>query len=105
MENINIKFIELLKKLQVCGMDFTIRSYSGRGMYGKSCVAIVDTDASLWDIALALSEINDENLDLNRVGSPMQDSMGLGQVYYWPSMEMDRSMEIYDEDEEEEYYY
>lgn len=60
------------------------RSYSGRGMYGKECVAISGEDVSAWDVARALwfNNLDEEDMD---VPEPRQDQMGLGTVLYWPS--------------------
>ena len=52
------------------------KSYSGRGMYGKTCVSV--RDASVWEIARAIPE------DMN-VPEPRQDQLGLAIVVYWPS--------------------
>lgn len=65
---------ELIEALEEVGYD--TRSYSGRAMYGKSCVAV--TDSSPWELARALS------LDFD-LSCPREDSLGLGNVLYWPS--------------------
>lgn len=63
---------------------FETRSYSGRGMYGKSCVAV--TDVSAWEVAKALmNETHDGEFD--DLSEPKQDSLGMGNVLYWPSYE------------------
>ncbi len=57
-------------------------SYSGRGMYGKTCVSVHadrDSGISLWVLA---QELVDHGLP-----EPKQDQLGLGMVYYWPSYE------------------
>lgn len=51
-------------------------SYSGRGMYGKTCVGIVtdqpdEVIASCRDFGLSI---------------PRRDSMGLSTICYWPSI-------------------
>lgn len=82
-------FIALLQEVYDQGdIEFNVRSYSGRGMYGKECVAITtDGHTSAWTIALALADLNAGNIDLYGLGEPREDSMGLGRVYYWPQME------------------
>jgi hypothetical protein len=71
--------------------------YSGRGMYGKQCVAVkVDSDAQLWELAVALTEVE------VFPGDPKTDSFGLGIVAYWPSIEWDASAVEQEEEEEEE---
>ena len=69
----------LIKALAESGFD--PRSYSGRGMYGKTCVAVSDTTP--WDVAKALfSEQYDGEFD--DLPEPHADSLGLGSVIYWP---------------------
>lgn len=81
-------FLELLRKVWNNGdIEMNVRSYSGRGMYGKTCIAVVTND--LWDLAIELAQVAErDNLGLlDLPGSPAQDSMGLGRVYYWPQLE------------------
>jgi len=67
--------------------------YSGRGMYGASCVGYVGDDPILFafDLALATagcdrddpllpSDLRDE---LEHIGNPCSDSMGMGTIWYW----------------------
>jgi hypothetical protein len=82
----NKSFLELLRELHDDGnLEFEVRSYSGRGMYGDSCIAVVG-DLSAWTLALALADINGGNIDLFDLPAPREDSMGLGYVYYWPNL-------------------
>ena len=63
-------------------LGYEPRSYSGRGMYGKECVAV--TGVSVWNVAQGLfSEQFDE--DFSELPEPKQDALGLGNVLYWPS--------------------
>jgi hypothetical protein len=70
--------------------------YSGRGMYGERCLAIV-TDDSAWTLRGEIEEIRDtckqfdqhdeaDDLTLLLSKIPREDSMGLSSVYYWPSI-------------------
>lgn len=88
-------FIDLLKEVHDQGdIEFDVRSYSGRGMYGKECVAITtDSHVSAWTIALAIADMNGGNMDLFGLGDPREDSMGLGRVYYWPQLEWPEGVE------------
>jgi hypothetical protein len=54
------------------------RSYSGRGMYGSSCVAVVvKAETELLKIGAALGS--------GLAGEPVRtDSLGFGTVVYWP---------------------
>ena len=65
--------------------------YSGRGMYGKKCPAIVvNDDAQPFDIALALAGFLGETEEVDPytihefLGGSQMDSMGLGYVIYFP---------------------
>ena len=63
------------------GEDMTIRSYSGRGMYGKTCLAITgDIDPIEIGFYLAKTSVM-ENEDFPPT---KQNSMGLSIVLYWP---------------------
>lgn len=78
------KFIETLEDA-----NFEVKSYSGRGMYGKSCVSVSQRDGedtSAWEIARELFHA-DHDGEFDNVPEPRQDSLGLGIVLYWPSYE------------------
>lgn len=67
------------------------RSYSGRGMFGKSCVAVSlnsDNNLSEWYIA---QELVREGDSVNP-GAPRHDEMGLGTIIYWPNYPWPESM-------------
>ena len=106
-----------------------VRSYSGRGMYGKSCLAItgslrecqravanvvgvlideiVDAEADLNDDSLsdAIRNAADITVTTNRklieqlIATQQSDSMGMGTVMYWPNFTFEAD-ETVDEDEE-----
>lgn len=68
--------------------------YSGRGMYGANCFAIVTDDA--WAVRDTLQRLFD-TLDLSEADevaalnymfehTPHEDSMGRGTVLYWPGL-------------------
>ncbi len=68
---------------------YETRSYSGRGMYGKDCLAItVSSPMALWNLALILKEdlMEDEDLDFQEPSTPNWDAVGLGYVLYWPNV-------------------
>jgi hypothetical protein len=71
-------------------------NYSGRGMYGKSCIAISGSHSDcMYVISDAIKQLasqlgrsddydhHDFNSDVDILLSFSTDSMGLGQVYYW----------------------
>jgi len=70
---------------------FNVRSYSGRGMYGKSCVAVyVDDATDLLKIGVTIGETY---ADLRAA----TDSMGRGMVVYWPSQTWEDTYEDSDD--------
>lgn len=80
--------IDLLRQVWDNGdMEMEVRSYSGRGMYGDTCVAVtLGSYANAWTLALAIADVNNGNADLFGLPEPRSDSMGLGTVLYWPSL-------------------
>lgn len=75
-----------------------IRPYSGRFMFGQSCVGIA-TDAPYSAIAdLVVATVNDGNVDLQLVDGltglihdTRQDSLGNGVILYWPELKWEPS--------------
>jgi hypothetical protein len=65
-------------------------SYSGRGMYGKQCIA-VDIDGGvasfMFKLGLLLGETSPEEVDAFTDLTICTDSMGRGSVVYFPSLE------------------
>lgn len=67
-------------------LGYNTRAYSGRGMYGRSCLAVTVDDEPLtvaWDIARSASEDEQELLPANICW----DNMGRSSVVYWPQVE------------------
>lgn len=64
--------------------------YSGRGMYGSTCIGIVGSVTTLTHFIRTLSEqvlVGEENglvPFLEEVHNVRQDSMGRDQIFYWP---------------------
>lgn len=87
MENIK----ELVK--EYCedeGLDYR-EDYSGRGMFGRRCVAITcDNPLNVLCELFAYIVDSDEDLDGCDVqcalGEPKQDSMGMRSVLYFPKL-------------------
>ena len=86
--------------------EYEPQSYSGRGMYGKSCVGITCDNPS--DVVLDIIQAQAENdptevselIDMLRRSS--QDSMGRSAIIYWPKIEWPADEEEVDDDEESE---
>lgn len=81
------------------------RSYGGRNMYGRSCVAVIGDLTGLVRFVLVLTEevansLPDEGerlgalLDAMRGSHTASDSMGHDTVYYWPGVELDELEEL-----------
>lgn len=79
----------LLDVLEDC--DYEPRSYSGRGMDGHQCVAVVTGDSESEVVVSALIEAETHHLGRSVLVSmryilkgTRHDAMGLRTVYYWP---------------------
>lgn len=68
-------------------LEFEIRSYSGRGMCGKECLAITCDTVDLFTIGFELGKTESYSDGLHQPPQPKMDSMGLGVVLYWPRIQ------------------
>lgn len=61
--------------------------YSGRGMFGKTCVGVVCDDpiSTVVEIADAIRD-NDFDCASDELGTIRQDSMGLSRIVYFPNL-------------------
>lgn len=68
--------------------SFTCRSYSGRGMQGKECFAVVlqDRDA-LWHLACEIGGY------MGDFTAPKTDNLGESIVAYWPEVPYTQEVE------------
>ena len=81
-----------------------VRSYSGRGMFGESCLGIVTSDTARCFMALAVTLVDNgeqEILALLTASPSREDSLGKDAIIYFPRLivEDDESDE---EDEDDE---
>lgn len=88
------KFQELLEN-NADNFEIKVRSYSGRGMFGKECLAVTGSSSEIKDlfkevILDAANELADDVIDLYAFQDTVdscfeysQDSMGCDVVYYW----------------------
>src|SRR6185369_5502013 len=86
----------LLQDLIDCGeIDGTLRSYSGRCMYGKTCLGLdVERDFNPIWLGVRLAEVAQDESDpnsalddlLEQTHGMRSDSMGLGSIFYWPDV-------------------
>lgn len=105
MSNITSQqFLALLTEVfnQDNGIE-TIRRYSGRGMYGKECIAITGDDLNLFAIGLAVAdaarqECGDDEAQLHLWMGDLKwircwsAWAGARQVVYWPGMDWEEGM-------------
>lgn len=75
-----------------------VRSYSGRNMYGRSCLGI-DMESMTDAFCFALS-VQDEDLAL-LLDSPAFDNMGRGIIVYFPNVEAPEGFDDEDEGEDD----
>jgi len=100
---LNKQDIELLEEF-ANEYDCRLRTdYSGRGMYGQSCIGFV-TDLPPFSLGLELAlfldrENKSEMIDIFSQARVNQDSMGLSSITYFPSIQAEEQ----DEDDEDEY--
>lgn len=70
--------------------DAVRADYSGRGMYGDTCVGIVGSPGELTAYVAALAvTLETDGLDWSWIGSVSQDSMGLDMIWYWRGLTVD----------------
>ena len=83
--------IELLEEV-ISEAGYESRRYSGRFMYGQECIALATEDASfevkevLSETAESLYRHKQREVCLNLIRKMQQDSLGLGFIYYWPTV-------------------
>lgn len=76
-------------------LGFTAFSYSGRGMYGKRCLAInIDRGKNLFElggqVARRVDELStDGEIDFEWMSDARTDSLGKGVVLYFPEIPWD----------------
>jgi hypothetical protein len=96
------------------------RDYSGRGMYGDTCLGYVGSELHLFmhDLAVLLVErdsgkhtgtaYSDPTADEiryeleNTIGSPSTDSMGYDTIYYLPSVAVEPLGDDEDDEDDED---
>lgn len=108
-----MNFNELKEVVENAGFD--PQSYSGRGMYGRKCLSFnLDRDENLCDAILDLAEAMNSHVQDNpdvefedaiqEFKGVKTDSMGLGEVVYFPNIEWEDDDEEFEEDEEDDFY-
>ena len=90
------KALQYISRDQDCG-DFKVRSYSGRGAFGKTCLAIDGDRIDLLILGHTIGTSYDD-VDPYDISGARQDSMGLGVVIYWPNIPFEATDETDEED-------
>lgn len=104
-----MNFNEIKEVVEDAGFD--PQSYSGRGMYGRKCLSFnLDRDENVVDAILDLAEALNSHVQDNpeiefedaiqEFKGAKSDSMGLGSVVYFPSIEWEEDDE-FEEDKED----
>jgi hypothetical protein len=101
-----MKFSTLIQAIEDAGYE--ARSYSGRGMYGKSCVGVVcgrnESFALGVKIAMTLQASGEEDAESSVEALAdlwvQTDSMGHDMIVYFPGIAWEQQDEDEDEDEE-----
>ena len=88
MDKVNTEKHPLQQLLEDC--DIRVRSYSGRGMYGKDCLGVDIKRRGLGSLMAAIvRETRDED-EQDIIAAALEgmesDSMGLGMIYYFPDV-------------------
>jgi hypothetical protein len=71
--------------------SYSGRSYSGRGMYGAVCVGL-DCDNVLEALGELAENTEDCTIIAHLLKTAYSDSMGRGQIVYWPDIEWDKEL-------------
>lgn len=91
---------DIIEKMDV---GVKVRSYSGRGMFGKTCLGVVvrrgDELRFLVELGYAIKEA--DGVIPERMN---QDSMGLDSIIYFPSVSYDDSSVDDDDDDDDSAY-
>lgn len=65
-------------------------SYSGRGMYGKECLAVVVRPYMVADLFFAMGKFcGEHDIDLPHITHVATDNMGSETVIYWKTYEVE----------------
>jgi hypothetical protein len=104
----NIAYYDLTEIADQAGLlddhsasDVVRADYSGRGMYGRTCISItLDHTSQLLNLGAAIASVLG---DVNALGGAAIDGMGTGLVCYFSQAACnDAPAESWDEDDEDE---
>ncbi|HNT78169.1 MAG TPA: hypothetical protein PKH77_24410 [Anaerolineae bacterium] len=85
-------------------MEVRVRSYSGRSMYGRECVGAVigrhDSQAYLAALTMLYAD-DEEREELSNLWRDVcSDSMGMGTVIYFPSVDWPEDAVVSEDNDE-----
>jgi hypothetical protein len=93
--------LDTIEEIAEC-QSLEVRSYSGRSMYGDSCLAIVMDSSELMRFAIDLHESDPDTATLLADSQVRQDSMGRSSdIYYWPHIQLNGTTLAGDDDDDE----
>ena len=80
---------------------FRPRSYSGRFMYGKQCLAVaLNSPSDLFGIGMEVGSQHPEGWNPDR--ELRTDSLGSGIIAYWPDIDLPEGFRDEDDEDEDE---
>jgi hypothetical protein len=68
-----------------------LTDYCGRGMFGATCLAVIEDPDNWHDLDDLFKTIGDESIEKFRLDSHYTDSMGRGMVMYWRHLRTNNS--------------
>jgi hypothetical protein len=85
-------------------LGYETRSYSGRGMFGKSCLGVeISNDDNLFSLGIEVGEfLTEDNVGVNLIPRACTDSLGRGTILYFPDVEYKESEKENEEEYEDE---
>ena len=76
-----------LELLQEYGQEVdVVHNYSGRGMYGRQCPAIIGDRYNLLAVLFDIAKTDPDSFDGFELQSWKEDDMGMLVVFYWPHL-------------------
>jgi hypothetical protein len=81
--------------------EVSLRSYSGRMMFGQSCPAIAVKSINNLAAFFVSLGANDSVLAAKLSRELRMDQLGLGEIAYWPSISLPADWEETDADDED----
>jgi hypothetical protein len=75
-------------------------NYSGRGMYGETCLGITGRGIDAYDVHNILMDafMDDEVIVNNIMDRRAEDQMGLGTIIYFPGITVEKPDDVEDDD-------